>query len=215
MGIIKNGILGGFRKKTGTVVGAFWRRLDVIRSLPRSSGKAPTEKQVNQQKKFKLVTSFLSNFGNLIDVGFFSSGQAATPMNLAVRYHLENAITGAAPNFELDFAALCFSVGKLTLPLDYNLDTSVSGTMNLTWSHTEPNDKLIDASDQLMMLVYNPVKERFIKVLQGAARAEMAYSLAIPANFAGDNVEVYFAFTSSLKRGLNSNTIYLGNVSLS
>ncbi|RZK61166.1 MAG: hypothetical protein EOO95_16865, partial [Pedobacter sp.] len=68
MGLIKQGILGGFRKKTGTVVGAYWRKLDVIRALPRNSGKGATQLQINQQLKFGLVTSFLSNISGLIDV---------------------------------------------------------------------------------------------------------------------------------------------------
>jgi hypothetical protein len=52
MGIIRQGILGGFRKKTGSVVGAYWRKLDVIRGLPRKSSKPPTIAQLNQQLKF-------------------------------------------------------------------------------------------------------------------------------------------------------------------
>lgn len=215
MGIIKNGILGGFRKKTGTVVGAFWRSLDVIRALPRSSGKAPTEKQLNQQQKFKLITGFLSNFGNLIDIGFYGTGQTATPMNLAVRYHLANAVTGVAPDFELDFSALKISTGKLALPLSHDVDNATPATLSFTWSHTEPNDKLIDASDQVMVMVYNPVKDRFIKVTQAAMRSAMAYELVLPATFSGDEVVVYLAFTSAIKRGLSSDTICLGNITIS
>lgn len=36
MGTIKQGILGGFSGKVGNVVGASWKGIDYIRSLPSS-----------------------------------------------------------------------------------------------------------------------------------------------------------------------------------
>lgn len=52
MGIIRGGILGGFRNKAGAVIGSYWRTLD-IKGLPCISGKAPTQKQLDQRAKFK------------------------------------------------------------------------------------------------------------------------------------------------------------------
>lgn len=36
MGTIKQGILGGFSGKVGNIVGASWRGIDYIRSMPAS-----------------------------------------------------------------------------------------------------------------------------------------------------------------------------------
>ena len=59
MATISKGILGGFSGKVGTVVGVNWRGMDIIRSVPKRSRKRPTDNQMLQQYKFKLVVSFL------------------------------------------------------------------------------------------------------------------------------------------------------------
>lgn len=212
MGLIKLGILGGFRKKTGTVVGAYWRRLDTIRALPRSSGKAPTQAQLNQQAKFKLVTEFLSNISPLIDVGFKTANSTLTPMNLAVAYHLKVAITGVEPVFELDLSKVKFSDGKLDLPLEMTAVAVAGSVMSISWPHTEPDDKFVDGTDMLNLLAYNLVKQKFIRVALAAARLDTSYEFQLPANFAGDEVHIYAAFSSVKKKLLNSDSTYLGAI---
>jgi len=210
MGLIKLGILGGFRKKTGTVVGAYWRRLDTIRAMPRSSGKAPTQLQINQQIKFALVTSFLSNISPLIDVGFKVAGSILTPMNLAVAYHLKEAITGTEPNFELDLSKVKFSDGRLDLPLEMTVVAVAGAVMEISWPYTETDDKFIDGTDMLSLLAYNATKQKFVRASLVAARSATTYSFQLPANFTGDQVHIYGAFSSVRKKLLNSNSTYLG-----
>lgn len=211
MGLIKQGILGGFRKKTGTVVGAFWRKLDVIRALPRSNGKAPTQLQLNQQIKFGLVTSFLSNISSLIDDGFKNSGSIATPMNLAVAYHLKEAITGIEPDFEMDLPKVMFSAGRLELPEEFTVNVVAGGLVTITWTHTAQDDKFIDGTDVLQVLVYNTSKQKFLKQKTTIARAEKAYELQLPANYVGDEVHLYVGFKSVIKKMLHSDSEYLGS----
>lgn len=215
MGLIKQGILGGFRKKTGTVVGAYWRKLDVIRALPRSSGKAPTQAQINQQVKFGLVTGFLSNFSALIDEGFMVASSISTPMNLAVSYHLKEAIAGVEPNFELDLPKVKFSLGKLEMPLNISVLAGPGGTLDFTWTHTESDDKFIDATDRLNVMVYNPLRQKFVKFKAVSLRSEMAYTALLPVNFVGDEVHVYVGFSSSKKKMLHANSAYLGTALVS
>jgi hypothetical protein len=42
MAKFNKGILGGFSGTVGTVVGANWRGMDVMRSRPKKSGSTPT-----------------------------------------------------------------------------------------------------------------------------------------------------------------------------
>ena len=42
MANISKGILGGFSGKVGTIVGANYRGKDIIRSVPKKSGRKPT-----------------------------------------------------------------------------------------------------------------------------------------------------------------------------
>ena len=52
MGTIKKGILGSFSGKVGNIVGASWKGIAYIRSLPASVRNPRTVKQVTQRSKF-------------------------------------------------------------------------------------------------------------------------------------------------------------------
>ena len=155
MGIIRQGILGGFVNKTGSVVGSYWRTLDVIRGLPRKTGKQPTQKQKDQQLRFALITGFLSWFSGLIHTGFSSVAKVTTPMNVAVRYHLLEAITGVFPNYSIDYAKVKFSVGRLRKVSDLNIDALAGAKLKFTWTHNYRNDKHGNGSDLASFMVYN------------------------------------------------------------
>ncbi len=213
MGIIKNGILGGFRKKTGTVVGAYWRKLDVIRALPRSSGKAPTALQVEQRLKFGMVTSFLSPLQELIEEGFHSPGDLRTAMNRAVAYHLKSAVRGAAPDFSIDPERLSYSQGKVDLPHSVNVsvtDEAPAG-LEITWTNAELEGKYHRLDDMATILVYNETQGRFIKAPRVAQREARVYTVALPADFLG-HIHVYLSFTGIATKLLKSNTRYVGEV---
>lgn len=208
MGLIEQGILGGFRKKTGTVIGSYWRRLDVIRALPRKSGKAPTQSQVEQQQKFGLVTAFLGNFSELIDVGFKSTG-SATPMNIAVAYHLKEAVTGFSPNFEIDLAKFRFSLGKIELPYIVTATSLAGGKIRFVWDGITSEGKFIDPSDTVTVMAYNVTQQKFVKVLAATERSMGEFEMQMPLAFDGDEVHLYISFYSVIKK-LNSNSMLIG-----
>ena len=64
MGKFRNGILGGFQGKVGTVIGSTWRGEDIMRALPKKVAKRPTELQLLQRIKFKAVSEFLNPLRN-------------------------------------------------------------------------------------------------------------------------------------------------------
>lgn len=209
MAIIRQGILGGFRNKVGTVVGAAWRKLDVIRALPRKSGKPATQIQKDQRSKFALVTGFLSYLSDLID-SFYQAGSGSTsPMNEAVAYHLKNAVLGIAPNFTFDHTKLRFSTGKLSIPAIYNVEGVAGAEVKFTWSADGNDSKYKDGTDMINVLVYEPVSERFIALMSAAPRSAMEFSLQLPPDLVGNEVYCYFCFTSGTKKKLNSKSVYV------
>jgi hypothetical protein len=210
MGIIRQGILGGFRKKAGTVIGARWRGLDVIRGLPAKSEKEATQEQLDQRFKFGLVTSMLSWISDVIDVGYRSATQVPTPMNKAVSHNLLKAITGVSPNFNLDPLKLSFSTGKITIPKDYEATSVLGGTLDITWSN-EPADKHTHANDQVTLVVYSPVKQKFVKVVNAGMRSELEYSIQLPLNWVDDTVHTYMVLSADKSVGKAcSETVYIG-----
>ncbi|WEK20923.1 MAG: DUF6266 family protein [Candidatus Pedobacter colombiensis] len=210
MGIIRQGILGGFRKKTGTVVGAFWRDLNVIRALPRASKKAATQLQINQRLRFGLIMGFLSSFSDLIEMYYNHRSATKSPMNEAVSYHLKEAVIGVGPNFTIDYPKVKFSRGKLVLPAAMQVGATATATVDFEWNHTVGDNRFRDATDLVNLLVYNPTKKQFVTLMEAAPRSAEVYSLQLPIEFSGDNIHCYMNFSSALKKGVASDSFYVG-----
>lgn len=210
MGIIRQGILGGFRQKTGSVVGAYHRGQDTIRSLPRVSNKPPTRAQLDQRFKFGLVTNFLARFSSTIDQGFGTSKGITTPMNEAVSYHLRTAITGVSPNFTIDYTKLKVSGGKLELAENIEFLADTAAKLKFTWENTTPDGKNKDATDRINLLVYNPAKGSQVILNSAAARSALTYTLSLPGSYSGDEVHAYVSFSSIINKKLVSDSLYIG-----
>ena len=55
MGEIKQGILGGFSGKVGTVIGSTWKDVSYMRAMAISVSNPRTPKQQTQRGKFALI----------------------------------------------------------------------------------------------------------------------------------------------------------------
>ncbi|MFP5080852.1 DUF6266 family protein [Pedobacter sp. JCM 36344] len=215
MGIIRGGVLGGFRNKAGAVVGSYWRTLDVIKGLPRISGKAPTQSQIDQRAKFKLVASYFAWIADLISVGYKALSKIDTPMNVAVSYHLREAIVGIAPNFSLDYTKVMFSQGRLKLPYSNGVTSNVVAEIDFAWS-TEVEKKTTYklGNDMLSILVYNPTRFEFVTLHSVVERSAGTYTLSLPAEFSGDAVHCYIAFNSLSRKDFASISKHVGLVTV-
>ena len=60
MGTIKQGILGGFSGKVGTVVGSSWKGISYMRGRAQSVRNPRTEGQMEQRSKFAQVLELLA-----------------------------------------------------------------------------------------------------------------------------------------------------------
>jgi len=214
MGIIRGGILGGFRKKAGAVIGSYWRSLDVIKGLPRISGKAATAAQLDQRAKFGLGTNFLSYVKDLIEIGYKVLSDVETPMNVAVSYHIKEAITGVSPNFVMDYPKVMFSQGKLKLPWTIEMETIVPAEIGISWIDSGDDGLFKEATDRLTVMVYNPAKDDFVTVKNVAARSVETYTLHVPIEYSGDNVHVYVSFNSISNPLLVSKSYYVGAIAI-
>lgn len=211
MGIIKQGVLGGFANKTGAVVGAYHRGQDTIRALPRKTNKAPTQVQKDQRFKFALVTGVISRIDSLVDVGYALPGsKITTAVNEAVKYHLTNAVTGVSPNFMFDYTKLRFSTGNLEMAQSVLVDSIAATKVKFSWDHVEQDSKKIDGTDMVSVLIYNPAKDRFVYMRNAIARSAKTLTMSIPADFSLDEVHCYIAFNSVIKKNLVSKSLYIG-----
>ena len=86
MGKIKQGILGGFRGKVGTVVGSYWNGIFYMKALPQNYRKGKSGSQKMQQGYFKeLVTLAMSLSNEDLEFIYPKKPKGMTRRNLLVK----------------------------------------------------------------------------------------------------------------------------------
>ena len=86
MGKIKQGILGGFSGKVGTVVGSYWNGIFYMKGLPQSYKKGRSSNQKMQQGYFKeLVTLSMSLSNEDLEFIYPKKPKGMTRRNLLVK----------------------------------------------------------------------------------------------------------------------------------
>nr|WP_121272157.1 DUF6266 family protein [Pedobacter schmidteae] len=196
MGTYKKGVLGPFRGKVGTVIGAIWNGIHYMRSLPDVSADNPTQAQLNVRARFAMVNEFLKGLKPLIKVGYQQFNNGTTPMNAASAYHLKNAVTGTSMlNYAIDYQKVMFSVGNLRKPLDTATAATAPAQVDFSWQNNAPAGST-GGTDRASFLVYSPAKKEFVVLSDAAARSALTYVLQLPPEFSGDTVECWMAFTS-------------------
>jgi hypothetical protein len=209
MARIKKGILGGFSGKVGTVVGASWKGVDYMRSLPKESTKPATIKQLAQQNKMALLRGFLIGISDIIELCFQNISKY-TAMNDALSYNMLNTIEGIYPEQSVNFKQLIFSKGELLGSWSPKIVSTKSNSVDFSWKNGNFTP-LCAADDQVTLVVYNPVEKMFCILDKAALREDKAARLLLPGSFSGHTLHCYISFYSE-NRKLASTNEYLGEV---
>lgn len=209
MGKIGQGILGGLSGKVGNVIGASWKGIHYIRIKPVSVANPRTVKQVNQRNRFTAALEFLQPNLAFIDVGYKYFKNHRSAYNAAMAYILRNAITGIAPDFEVDYSMALLSRGKVSPPVNA-FATFMGGSVEFNWDDNSENANA-NADDRAMLLMYNPSKQESVTILEkDVQREDMFTEVTLPSNYLGDTVELFMAFQKADASAV-SNSVYLGS----
>ena len=206
MGRIKKGILGGFNGKVGTVVGAKWKGVAYMRSLPQNVKNPKTLPQLKQRAKLALVVKHLKPLAPMLRVGWKDYAKKQSAFNAATAYMLANGIVGNYPDYRIISTRLIFSRGPLTPPQNVNLDIS-GNILSLTW---DDNSEVGNAkpTDKILIVFYNEVKNEAVMVIGGATRASRRHENVMDRrSWSGDLVSRYVAFISEDGKEV-SNSVY-------
>lgn len=212
MGTISKGILGGFSGKVGTVVGANWRGMDIIRSLPKKSSRIPTEEQLSQRLKFALVASFLAPLQPILSAFFGQAQNERSRRNLATSYHLKEAITGTFPNFTMDFTKVIVTKGDLLGPQNLVATPAAGAQVAFAWEDNSGQGNSV-TTDGLLIVVYNPERSLYETRQMAATRTALSYNLDLPDSWATETVHVWVSMTSADGKKA-ANSFYVGAVGL-
>ncbi|SHN45495.1 DUF6266 family protein [Chitinophaga sp. CF418] len=209
MGKYFKGILGPFSGLVGTVVGAVWNGIAVMRSRPTKSNRPATQAQLNTQFKLALVTGFLRRIKLLINKGYQQFNNGITPMNAATAYHLKNAVTGTSSlNYAIDYEKVVFSQGNLLPAAGAQVQITTAARLNFSWL----NDATLGSTggtDLATFMVYNLEKDKFVTLAGAVARSAAAFVLQVPPDFSGDDVHCWMAFVSFDGKEVSDST-YVG-----
>jgi len=210
MGTIKKGILGGFSGKVGTVVGASWKGIAYMRSLPQKVRNPRTEPQMMQRTKFAVTLNFLKPLNGLLRTGWKLYAHRQSPINAAMSFTIANAITGTYPNYAIDPSKVYISRGGLTPALNASAAPSAGGSIIFDWDDNS-GSSTAKQTDKALLAVVNPVKSEAVFDIGGVTRSETTSSVNLPADWVGATVEAYMGFISEDGREI-ANSVYVGSI---
>src|SRR5690554_6857209 len=154
MGTLKEGVFGGFSGRVGKVVGASWRDIYYIRSLPSKVNDPKTEKQIKQRSRFSVVMEFMKTITPFIRIGFQSHASGRlTAFNSAMSYNMKNAVQVASQGVELDYPNVLVSRGDLDAATGIQAEVS-EGELRVSWdsglSRSAPSVDIQDLKDHML-----------------------------------------------------------------
>lgn len=211
MGTHKKGILGGFKGKTGTVIGSRWKDKAVMRSLPEQRSKRISQSQLEQREKFKLMIDFLSNMSDLLSFTFGSYTQKESGFNAAVSYNFNKAVMGSASPFYIDYSLTLLSRGFLLAASTAKAEAAAGNMVQFSWADNG-NTAKSNPTDIAILIAYCPDTNRSVYVTDGATRSDLALALDTSA-FAGRTVETWIAFRKEDNSQV-SDSVYTGSIQL-
>jgi len=188
MGRYSKGANGTISGKVGSVVGAKWRSIRYLRSLPSKSSKPASEKQLAVQARFMLAARQLRPIKDVLNLGFSDKKlNKITGYNAAVKNFINNAITGNYPDYSIDFSKFQLSNGSLS-PLTTPACSVGVNELRMSWQ-SKPNRFSAFADDEVVALVYNETAKVY-SIDDTAMRSEQIIVFT-PSASAGDVLHVW------------------------
>jgi len=213
MGKIRKGILGGFSGTVGTVVGANWRGIAYMRSLPQKVKNPKTLGQRTQRNKFAVTLAFLQPLTGFLRVGWKLYAYKRTPFNAAMSYTIANAITGTYPNFTIDASQVLVSRGALSPASNANASPTPGGNISITWQNNS-GSTTANEDDKALIAIINQNKGEAVFDTAGTRRDSTNQNMTMPMSWVGEQVNVYLGFISADEKQV-SNSVYLGQITVS
>lgn len=195
MGIINQGILGGFSGKVGPIVGFRWKSNYYIRARAAKVSNPRTPKQQEQRGKFATAFSFLKAIKPFIRIGYKEFTQDKSAFNSAMSYTLKRAVTGSGKEIKIDFDRALVSMGTL-MPVFEGAATQDGNKMHFNWQDNSGMGNAED-TDIAMLLVYNKDKETAVYDTEAALRSTRHAELQLPSGWQDDELIAYLSFRST------------------
>lgn len=210
MAIVQNPITGRSRGKFATAVFSKQFGKNTMRSKAIQVSNPRTQLQREQRSKFSLMVELSRMFLPFLKTSFKQAAVGMSQFNMFMKINIQNVISGTYPDYEIDFAQLKVSKGTLTGTETGGALAVAAHKVNLSWSdNTGVGDAL--ATDKVLALIINYDRKAVVQDLGSKTRTDLALSLTVPADWAGDSVYAYMAFSNDANNKF-SDSSYLGEL---
>lgn len=212
MAIVQNPITGRSRGKFATAVFSKQFGKNTMRSKAIQVRNPKTQLQREQRSKFSLMVELSRMFLPFLKTSFKQAAVGMSQFNMFMKTNIQNVISGIYPDYEIDFAQLKVSKGTLT-----GTETAVAlavaaHKVNLSWDDNSGTADAL-ATDKVLALIINYDRKAVVQDLGSKTRADLALSLTVPADWAGDSVYAYIAFSNDANNKF-SDSSYLGELTI-
>ncbi len=212
MGILENGILGGFRKKVGPSIGKKFRGMDLIVGPYRESTKPETEKEIYQQGKFKMLNYYLNYLRSAVNVGYKQYTKKRSAVNAAHSYNFPHAFIEEEGIVRLNFPKLVYSRGSVAIPNCPAVVLSAPDQLTFTWL-AEAENQSTRMYDKATFVVWMLVENKPLVLLNTALRRDLQFSMEISKHWQGETLHCYMSFNNNSGK-LVGNSLYVGAVEI-
>lgn len=199
MATYKQGILGPFTGKVGTVVGTYWKGRYVMRGLAPNVENPRTDAQQDNRLRMTLIGRLAGAVLPLVDLGYYAQAERAriAPINIYTSVNLTNAaIQGDYPDLTLNPASLQLSAGDILLPGSPAATNDSPGVINITWTDNSGLTPQTRSTDHILALLLNTARNASSFDLTTATRGDESLSLSYPPLWSGETAYLYLAATS-------------------
>jgi len=197
MGKIKQGILGGFKGKVGTVIGSSWNGIAYMKGLPQSVRNSKSAAQIMQRDFFKEVQQIASQLtAEQLAFLFPSSPKGMTRRNAIVQQLSEDPII-EADSKHVDLANLGTIGNAPTADLP-EVSITASGS-NITISWDAENDWRTQHADEYPTIFVANVTQQKIFLVNSTATigASGEAGFTVPLTAYGEATDIFNGFMLS------------------
>jgi len=183
-----------------------------ILKLFRQPTDAKTAKQMAHRSKFAFLVAFLVCMRELLNETLRAKGGYNQGFALA----MQNAITGVAPNFSIDYSKLAFTVGGVTQGFELTAAKLTGTTVKVSWNANNFSDMTTGGAkpnESVNLIFYNDTTKECILSQDIVKRGVGTAELECPDYWVGNVVQSWIYF-SRADGNQNSNSDYIGEVQL-
>ncbi|NQX37350.1 hypothetical protein SAMN05421820_103675 [Pedobacter steynii] len=210
MARITKGLLGGFSGKVGTVVGYNLYGIDRMRSLPDRTA-PPTENELKNRSRFKLMQEVLNSIKGLIQVGFKDYWTISGGMRGALSYNRKFALKTDEEGDYIDPASFRISGGSLAGLTAAAVVQENEEVLRFNW-----DPSLVEGGasyDQVMLLAIDMQGRKASYQSTGNFRSMGTDVLVLSEDLIGKEVDIYVGVVAK-DRCSQSESQYLGRMKL-